>query len=66
MKDFEEFISKKHPDPDHITKLVTDKQGRTKEYIERDAIVRLAEDYASYKLIEFRKIEMIKKGLNRA
>ncbi|WZE63577.1 hypothetical protein PANI_CDS0057 [Maribacter phage Panino] len=67
FKDFSDFVGKKHPDPDSL--LMQDNFGEKNSLrigYESEQINRLAESYAEYKIIEYRKKKMIEKGLNSA
>ena len=63
--EFENFIAKTHPDPDNMIHVMNGVEGEAvKVYYESEQIVKLAEKYAEQKVIEYRKEQMIKKGLN--
>ena len=65
LTEFEKYVLKNHPDPDHITHIVESKdRKKVKVYLEWEPIVRLAERYAESKVIKYQKKQMIKKGLN--
>ena len=62
---FEEYITKHHPDPDSMT--VMDNLGKDKSLrvgYEADQIVKLAERYAEYRVIQYQKQKLIERGLN--
>lgn len=63
--EFEKFISKRHPDPDSL--IMQDNFGKNQTFrigYESTQIVRLAEEYAEMKVIEYQKRKMIERGLN--
>jgi hypothetical protein len=62
---FEEYITKHHPDPESMTMM--DNFGRDKSLrvgYEAGQIVKLAEKYAEYRIIQHQKRKMIERGIN--
>jgi len=63
--DFDEYITKHHPDPDSMTMM--DNFGKDKSLrvgYEAKQIAKLAEKYAEYRVIQYQKKRMIERGLN--
>ena len=62
---FEEYITKHHADPDNMTMM--DNFGKDKSLrvgYESEQIVKLAERYAEYRVIQYQKQKLIERGLN--
>ena len=63
--EFEKFISERHPDPDSL--IMQDnygKNGSLRIGYESEQIVRLAEEFAERKVIEYQKKKLIERGLS--
>jgi hypothetical protein len=64
---FEKFIQKRHPDPDSL--ILQDNFGENGSFrigYESNQIVKLAEEFALMKIVEYQKKKLIEKGLNSA